>query len=284
MELYLSLSAYGGVSTREALTVCWDAGIRHIELAIGPKPDADAAQAILDFRQLGMVYRAHHAFVWGDRHYPFNLAQPQDWNYFKRLTDYLSSIGITAYSVHGGSFSKTTERIQAYTTFVENIHCLHQLCLTRGIVLGVETMYPTLGISATQNLLDNADEVTQFCQDAPQIKIVIDLAHLNIWHDKSSLVLNQWLGLPVERLLEIHISNNDGRQDIHSRITDDTWWLSQITQFPDEVPLVLESRLNRLPIVVVRQEYERITNLILDLQADQCSDRCFPYTTTGTRL
>ncbi|BAY91329.1 MULTISPECIES: hypothetical protein [unclassified Tolypothrix] len=90
--------------------------------------------------------------------------------------------------------------------------------------------------------------------------------------------------LTLERLLEIHISNNDGRQDIHSRITDDTWWLSQITQFPDEVPLVLESRLNRLPIVVVRQEYEQITNLILDLQADQCSDRYFPYTSTDTRL
>ncbi len=69
------------------------------------------------------------------------------------------------------------------------------------------------------------------------------------------------MGLPLERLLEIHISDNDGRQDIHSRITDDTWWVSQITQFPDEVPLVLESRLNRLPIVVVQQEYERVTNL-----------------------
>jgi hypothetical protein len=83
MELYLSLSAYGGVSTREALTVFCQAGIRHIELAIGPRPDADAVQAILDFGKLGMVYRAHHAFIWSDRHYPFNLAQPQDWQYFQ---------------------------------------------------------------------------------------------------------------------------------------------------------------------------------------------------------
>jgi hypothetical protein len=156
MELYLSLSAYGGVSTRKALTVFWSAGIRHVELAIGPRPDVDALQAIQDFRQQGIVYRAHHAFIWGDRHYPFNLAQRQDWSYFHRLTDYLASMDITAYSVHGGNFSSTANRSQAYTTFLENIHYLHQLCLMRGISLGVETMYPTLSNSAVENLLDNA--------------------------------------------------------------------------------------------------------------------------------
>jgi sugar phosphate isomerase/epimerase len=261
MELYLSLSAYGGVSTREALTVFWNAGIRHTELAIGPRPDADTTQAIFDFGKLGMVYRAHHAFVWGESHHPFNLAQPQDWDYFERLTDYLANIGITAYSVHGGNFHKTTERDQAYKAFVENIHRLDQLCLTRGIVLGVETMYPTSPNSSVENLLSNATELAQFCQDAPQIKIVVDLAHLNIWHHKNEVMLNQWLGLPLERLLEIHISDNDGRQDIHSRITDNTWWLSQMTHFPKGIPLVLESRLNRLPVSVVQQEYDRITAL-----------------------
>jgi sugar phosphate isomerase/epimerase len=263
MELYLSLSAYGGVSTREALTVFYQAGIRHVELAIGPRPDADAVQAIDDFRQQGMVYRGHHAFVWGERHYPFNLAQPQDWKYFEQLTNYLASMGITAYSVHGGNFPKTTERIQAYATFVENIHYLHQLCQERGIILGVETMYPTLPNTAIENLLDNTSEVVQFCEDAPQVKIVVDLAHLNIWHDKSQIAPGQWLRLAADRLLEIHISDNDGRQDIHSRITSDTWWVSHMTHFPIGVPLVLESRLNRLPVSVVKQEYERISALIV---------------------
>ena len=260
MELYLSLSAYGGVPTREALTVFWEAGIRYVELAIGPRPDIDAVQAIEDFRQQGMVYRAHHAFVWGDRHYPFNLAQPQDWNYFQRLTDWLASLGITAYSVHGGNFPTRSDRAKAYAYFLENVYCLHQQCQARGIVLGVETMYPTLPTSTQEHLLDNADEVAQFCQDAPQIKIVLDLAHLNIWHHHSQQA-EQWLKLPPERLLEIHISDNDGRQDLHSRITQKTWWVSRIAQFPT-VPFVLESRLNRLPVSVVQQEYDRIAALI----------------------
>lgn len=262
MEIYLSLSAYGGVSTREALTVFWLGGIRYVELAIGPRPDADAVQAIQDFRKQGMVYRAHHAFVWGDRHHSFNLAQPQDWNYFERMTDWLASIGITAYSVHGGNFRTGSDRAFAYATFLENVHCLHQLCQTRDIVLGVETMYPTLPSSGKENLLDNADEVLQFCKAANQIKIVLDLAHLNIWHHYSQKAKLQWLELSPERLLEIHISDNDGRQDIHSRITPHTWWVSQIAQFPIGIPIVLESRLNRLPVSVVQQEYDAISTLI----------------------
>ncbi len=72
----------------------------------------------------------------------------------------------------------------------------------------------------------------------------------------------QWLKVPPERLLEIHISDNDGRQDLHSRITPQTWWVSQIAQFSTVVPFVLESRLNRLPVSVVQQEYDRIAALI----------------------
>ena len=251
----MSLSAYGGVSTREALTVFWSAGIRHVELAIGPLPDTDAVQAIQDFKQQGMVYRGHHAFVWSVSHRPFNLAQPQNWDYFERLTDFLASNSITAYSVHGGSFSTVSDRVKAYATFLENVHSLHSCCQTRGIVLGVETMYPTLPTQQTEYLLDNASEVAQFCQDAPQVKIVLDLAHLNIWHDRSLETKLQWLKLPPEKLLEIHISDNDGRRDIHGRITQKTWWVSNITQFPLEVPIVLESRLNRLPTSVVQSEY-----------------------------
>lgn len=262
MELYLSLSAYGGVSTREALTVYWSAGIRHVELAIGSKPDTDAVQAIEDFRQQGMVFRSHHAFVWCDRHHPFNLAQPQDWSYFERLTDWLASNGITSYSVHGGNFPIGTERADAYATFIENVDCLHRLCQRHGIVLGVETMYPTLPSSGYENLLDNGEEVAQFYQDASQIKLVVDLAHLNIWHHHSDGEKLRWLELLPERLLEIHISDNDGKRDIHSRITQKTWWVSQIDRFPTGVPIVLESRLNHLPVEVVQQEYNCIAALI----------------------
>jgi sugar phosphate isomerase/epimerase len=171
-------------------------------------------------------------------------------------------VKIAAYSVHGGNFATLSKRSLAYATFLENVHRLDRLCQMRGIVLGVETMYPTSPNHATQNLLDNAEEVTQFCQDAPEIKLVIDLAHLNIWQNHSLKAKLQWLQLTPERLLEIHISDNDGLHDTHSRITPQTWWIPHIAQFPVGVPIVLESRLNRLSVAGVKQECEQIQQLL----------------------
>ena len=104
MELYLSLSAYGSVSTRQALTVFAEAGVQKVELAIGVKPDADATIAIQGFRQQGMQFRAHHAFVWQSQHRSFNLALPLKMDHFERMADWLAEQAITAYSVHPGHY------------------------------------------------------------------------------------------------------------------------------------------------------------------------------------
>jgi hypothetical protein len=51
--MYLSLSAYGGVTTREALETSAAAGIHQVELAIGVKPDVEVTTAVRDFQQQG---------------------------------------------------------------------------------------------------------------------------------------------------------------------------------------------------------------------------------------
>jgi sugar phosphate isomerase/epimerase len=261
IDLYLSLSAYGGVTTREALTVFWNAGVRHVELAIGPKPDVDASIAIREFGQV-ITYRAHHAFVWGDCHRPFNLARTVDWDYFQHLLTWLATMGIQAYSVHGGSYPIHGDEYKLVCDrFLNNIHRLEQLCQEWGITLGVETMYPALPTSPIQNLLNNSQEVTNFLRDAASVKLVIDLAHLNIWHHDNWEQKLQWLKLPPEKILEIHISDNDGFRDIHSRITSKTWWISAV-KFPTGVPIVLESRLQGLSAGEIREECGRVRELL----------------------
>lgn len=263
MQLYISLSTYGGVTTREALATFWEAGIRHVELAIGPKKEPDASLAIRDFQQQGMVYRAHHAFVWGSDHTPFNLVGRFDYEYFVRLTDWLATYKITAYSVHAGSYPSRGSKAAAYASFLENIQRLNQLCYYRGVTLGVETMYAMPPYSPSQNLLDNAEDVERFCADAPGIKLVLDLAHLNIWPQNHLEEKLRLLKLPPQKLLEIHLSDNDGHRDIHSPITPETWWLLWTEIFPAGVPLVLESRMNRLQV----REIIRLTNRVLELLA-----------------
>jgi sugar phosphate isomerase/epimerase len=262
MELYLSLSAYGGVSTRKALNVIAEAGIDRVELAIGVKPDPEIDLAVRDFQNQGMKFRAHHAFVWGEKHYPFNLARQLNWEYWKRKLDWLEMMGITAYSVHPGSYPKHGNRAIAWEFFLSNINRIGQLCQERGIEIGVETMYVTPDSQVDRYLLDTLDSMLMFRQAMPDIKWVLDLAHLNIWTQNNLADRLQAISLIADRLLEIHISDNDGYQDIHSIITDRTWWLAWIDRLPSGVPFVLESRLNRLSAGDLQSEYQRIYALL----------------------
>jgi sugar phosphate isomerase/epimerase len=262
MELYLSLSAYGGVSTRKALSVIAEAGIDRVELAIGVKPDSDTDRAIHEFQKQGMKFRAHHAFVWDEKHYPFNLAQELDWDYWERKLDWLGMMGIMAYSVHPGSYLKHSNRSIAWDFFLSNINQIGQLCRERGIEIGVETMYVTPDSQVDRYLLDTLDSMLMFRQAMPDIKWVLDLAHLNIWTQNNLADRLQAISLIADRLLEIHISDNDGYRDIHSMITDRTWWLPWIDRLPSGVPFVLESRLNRLSAGDLQSEYQRIYALM----------------------
>ena len=253
--LYLSLSSCGGMRTEEALETCDTAGIQHVELAIGVKRDGNVSAALEKWQAQGMQFRAHHAFVW-DTHRPFNLAAAFDADYFGRLTDWLALHQITAYSVHAGSYLTSNDKPRAYATLLENLGRLHSLCQARAIALGVETMDRLPTVSSGQNLLDNLADVEQFLQDAPDLKLVIDLAHLNLWHDTSIPEKLSLLNLPPERILEVHVSDNDGKRDIHSRITNDTWWVPWRDRIPPSVPIVLESRCCNGSINEMQQTYQ----------------------------
>ena len=140
---------------------------------------------------------------------------------------------------------------------------LGALCRARGIRLGVETMYPAGAENSSQYLLQNAVQVEQFLQDMPDIDLVLDLAHLHLWKTRATLEKLHLLGLAYDaptagaatpRLIEIHLSDNDGHQDSHTTITDHTWWVPYAGMFPPHVPLILESRMNHQSVEQVRQQ------------------------------
>ncbi len=139
--LWVSLSTYGGGTTAEALAVLWAAGVRQVELAIGVKPSPDTGEVLRHYQHQGMQYRAHHGVVWEEAR-SFNLAGSFDVGYFERLTDWLVTMDITAYSVHAGSYRSGDSPPAAYDRFLHQVVQLEQLCSDRGIRLGVETMYP----------------------------------------------------------------------------------------------------------------------------------------------
>lgn len=259
--LWVSLSTYGGMTTSEALQVLSAAGVRHIELAIGVKPSPDTTAVLRHYQQQGMHYRAHHALVWEEVR-SFNLADSFDQRYFERLTDWLVAMSITAYSVHAGSFTRADNPTDAYDRFVTHLEKLRRLCSDRQIRLAVETMYPKTAADSSQYLIQNAVQVEQLLQDLPEINLVLDMAHLHIWKTESISQKLHLLEMNVDRLLEIHISDNDGQRDTHTTISDRTWWLPYAPLFPPDIPIVLESRMNRQSVEQVQKQVQTVQAIV----------------------
>ena len=266
-DLWITLSTYGGVTTRTALDVLWAAGIRQVELAVpwlsrsefGVKPSVDTTAVLQHYRQREMQYRAHHAIVWQE-HRSFNLAEQFDRSYFERLTDWMAAMNITAYSVHPGSVS--AHRSDTVNQWLDHLEQLAQLCCEhvpvcqrqRGIRFGVETMYPSLFDHTRRELLRSRTEIEQFLTVLPQVELVVDMAHLNLWHDCSTVEKLHLFQIAQNRILEIHISDNEGLRDTHTAINERTWWVPHVASFPSDVAIVLESRMRDCKLVCVRDK------------------------------
>ncbi len=240
--IYVSMSALGGVSTGEALGRAWAVGARHVELAIGPRPDPYAGDRVRAFAREGVTFRAHHAFVYGPPVSPLGLATARDEGALLGRLDWLASIGAEAYSVHPGSFALGWERERAYAAFIDNARWLAARCAERGIAFGAEMMFPMPAASRMSNLLDSAAEVDRYCRDVPDAKLVVDVAHLRLWGGANREAL---FDRYIERALEVHVSDNDGRRDTHTPVHEQTWWWHKLAAVPPGVPVVLESRLTR---------------------------------------
>ncbi|HEU4412297.1 MAG TPA: TIM barrel protein [Polyangiaceae bacterium] len=257
--LFVSLSALGGMSTGEALARAWASGARHVELAIGPRPDPYAGDRVRAFAREGVTFRAHHAFVYGETAAPLGLATARDEAALLHRLDWLASVGAEAYSVHPGSFALGWERERAYATFADNARWLLASCRERGIAFGVEMMFPMPEGSRMRNLLDSSDEVDRFCRDLPEAGLVVDVAHMRLWSGEGREALFERY---VARALEVHVSDNDGRRDTHTPVHERTWWWRKLASVPAGVPIVLESRLTRPGAPSVREQMALLAGAI----------------------
>ena len=107
--------------------------------------------------------------------------------------------------------------------------------------------------------LDGLDSIEQLKAIFPDLKWVLDLAHLNLWQSGRLEAID----LLKDRLLEIHLSDNDGRRDLHTAISEKTWWLPHLKLLPVSVPYVLETRLGSiLSFHSIANEYQRVVNLL----------------------
>lgn len=152
-------------------------------------------------------------------------------------------INADAITLHAGERSKgdlallksNAERFQLRADFVEYQECGSQY----GPRIAVEGLYPVRG----NTLLISSWAEYRWLLDAG-ISYAIDLSHLNIvaHHErKIEMSLTEEL-ISSNKCVEVHVSANDGRQDLHLPVNDpDTWWLPLLTKINPKAVLFCES-------------------------------------------
>jgi hypothetical protein len=171
------------------------------------------------------------------------------------VTD-IKTLKIYGLSVHPGSY--TDRPLAAWDLFLSNLEWLRKQCSSYNIELGIETMYPIYDENR-RYFLDDLEPIDRLQAMLPDLKWVLDLAHLNLWPEHRLEAID----LLRDRLLEIHISDNDGHRDLHTTITEKTWWLPYLDRLPISVPYVLETRLARIRSChQIAIGYQQVVNLL----------------------
>lgn len=241
--VWVSLSALGVSPASRSLARLWSLGVRHVELAIGPLAERGMDRLVQEYQRRGVEFRAHHAFALDGPSSTFDLVRSLDEDEMRARLDWLAENGIKVYSVHAGSYDEGMSRAEAYEVFLSRLAWLTACCAERGIRLGVETMFAMPPSSRRANLLVGLDEIDRFLRDAPEVPLVVDMAHLNIWPDDTLERRLEVFRRARGRVLEVHVSDNDGRRDLHTLTSERSWWWPFREVFPDDAPIVIESRV-----------------------------------------
>jgi len=170
-----------------------------------------------------------------------------------------------------GHFDFKNESFLSYTkafeNLIPNLMNLRAMAAAKGVRLALENLFPRHGvIDSLNNTFEEFDEILSSLPD--DMLILLDLGHLNV--SASALSFDRFDYLRRlsekygERIVEAHISGNDGSDDQHLPVDEGDWqWdaIALLRDLPgisgDGIDFTLEARkipLERIKSIVSRMK------------------------------
>lgn len=162
-----------------------------------------------------------------------NVEQHRDW--FEQAGRIHHALGATAYTAHSGRRQEATlEKV---------LDTARRWADEWGCKVGVEGQYPTPG---DQWLVSSWEEYRMLFESG--VPYAVDLSHLNILVHRSGrredgLVAEM---LACDRVMEVHLSHNDGSGDTHRVCTERVWWTSLLCHIHPDAVVFSEGNHRRL--------------------------------------
>lgn len=241
-NLYFSVSAIPGFDIQESFNLLRDAGIRNIEVSVGTKPGESSNEVLQREIDEGTKLLWHHNIPIDNRYNFINLCERFDEKLFAKIFSWCNRSGAKHFSVHGGLYNPDiVNHSHALEKFADNYNKAAMMGKTFGVRMGIETAYPIP--SGNQYVLDSESDIKTFVEMFPETGLVLDFAHVKIQknYEKAEESLVDFM-LAHPNLMEVHISENDGRSDSHTPIMRSSKFWHKIKS-RSELPIVIEGKL-----------------------------------------
>ncbi len=137
-------------------------------------------------------------------------------SYLKDIKEVNDTLGSPDYSIHAG------RRDIPMNKMYDNLRKIQDFMKSR---VAVEGLYPS---EKTPWNLASFDEYADLLKQ--DVFFALDLSHVNIMYEQSeNKDLSQWCDLLLKMLehkncIEVHLSDNNGIDDIHRPISNEAWW------------------------------------------------------------
>lgn len=263
-NVYISTSCLSYLGDLEKILGIYERlGVRNVELGSWCNTIKNVEGIIRKFR---FSFIVHNYFPGAPRPFVLNLASSNPrilkatLSHAKRAIKLCSAIGSNLYSIHSGYLQDpdadykfhpagiTTRREKSFQTFVQSLKELLAYARKNNVRLAVENNAPVTvegGDVERYSLMCRRQELEKFLNEKSlkDIRLLLDLGHLNIrYNEFIGLKTGSLLKLVKARVALIHLSGNNAKEDQHKVIYGEDKLLDLVRLFPEEIPVVLESR------------------------------------------
>jgi len=268
MTFYISSSCSSQKRLSDVLNELIDIGFRRIALTGDVEYSEDIKESVLRYREayhLDIIL--HNYFAFQPEAFVLNLAsgdpeiQDKTLKHIKECVELLTKLGKNLYSLHpglmndlqpvlsGGYFIKSNDRVNSREDFYHMVDRVMDEIVVGDFRIAVENLHPKSDTELYSFLCTPSDimEFLKRFNNRHNVGIVLDLGHLNVSSRRLNFdkyeVLDEIFSNHVDRIFELHVSENDGLSDAHGISEIESWQIKCLERYRAElknVPVVLE--------------------------------------------
>lgn len=269
MSIYISTSCLEHkLGILKMLDLFKELGVKNVELGVSQEYRKDYKKILANYN---FNFIVHHYFPPPRNPFVINLSSPnkkileKSINQIKKSIDFCHDFNIDLFSFHAGfridpdiNLKFNLEKIPSYersfNIFKESVKKIAKYAKERNVKVAIEN-----NVISEDNLIGGQNKVLLMCElwefqklfkevTLENLGILLDLGHLKV--SSHSLNFNRYNFIEKIRnkVLAIHIHENNGRKDEHKKIRKNSWCLEVINKWfqNKKIPLVMEGNYSNI--------------------------------------